>query len=171
MSACGSTNGVRLENVYVPAGGERCPTGEQNPKFGQKLDFLGRMIDWAEKLDVPTILTGDFNIAPLESDVWNKQLVDVVSHTPVECELLGRLQAAHDWVNIGRKILPCARAALYLVELIARRTGWRRTGAAGLTIWVSPQLADKAVSHRVAENCRSWARPSDHAPLITEFVF
>ena len=164
-------NGVRLENVYVPAGGE-VPDREQNPKFGQKLDFLGRMIDWAEKLDVPTILTGDFNIAPLESDVWShKQLVDVVSHTPVECELLGRLQAAHDWVDIGRKFYP-APERLY-TWWSYRAKDWLASdrGRRLDHIWVSPQLADKAVSHRVAENCRSWARPSDHAPLITEFVF
>jgi exodeoxyribonuclease-3 len=32
---------------------------------------IGRMIDWSGQLDCPTILTGDFNIAPLESDVWS----------------------------------------------------------------------------------------------------
>jgi exodeoxyribonuclease-3 len=37
-------------------------------------------------------------------------------------------------------------------------------------MWVSPSFADKAVSHVVAEEVRGWARPSDHAPLITEFV-
>ena len=56
-------NGVLLENVYVPAGGD-IPDREQNPKFGQKLDFLGRMIDWSSSLSEPTILTGDFNTAP-----------------------------------------------------------------------------------------------------------
>ena len=50
-------NGVRLENVYIPAGGD-VPDREVNPKFGQKLDFLGRMIEWSGKLDCPTILTG-----------------------------------------------------------------------------------------------------------------
>jgi exodeoxyribonuclease-3 len=35
---------------------------------------------------------------------------------------------------------------------------------------VSPAIADKAVSHRVIEEARGWMRPSDHAPLMTEFV-
>ncbi len=164
-------NGVRLENVYVPAGGE-VPDREQNPKFGQKLDFLERMIGWAEKLDVPTILTGDFNIAPLESDVWNhKQLIDVVSHTPVECELLGRLQAAHDWVDIGRKFYPAPERLYTWWSYRAKDWAASDRGRRLDHMWVSPQLADNAKSHRVAENCRSWVRPSDHAPLITEFVF
>src|SRR3546814_3057860 len=58
-------NGVRLENVYVPAGGE-IPDRTENPKFGQKIDFLERMVAWSAQLDKPTILVGDFNVAPLE---------------------------------------------------------------------------------------------------------
>jgi exodeoxyribonuclease III len=37
---------VRLENVYIPAGGD-IPDREQNTKFGQKLDFLERMTEWS----------------------------------------------------------------------------------------------------------------------------
>jgi len=54
--------------------------------------------DWQanqEALDVPTILTGDFNIAPLPSDVWShKALLKVVSHTPIEVEALDRFETA-----------------------------------------------------------------------------
>src|SRR3546814_9899532 len=64
------------------------------------------MTDWAGALDQPTVLTGDFNIAPLESDVWNhKALLDVVSHTPLEVETLAKLQAASDWVDLGRHFI------------------------------------------------------------------
>ena len=41
--------GIRLENVYVPAGGDT-PDRKLNPKFGQKLDFIGRMTRWSEGL-------------------------------------------------------------------------------------------------------------------------
>ena len=80
--------GIRLENVYVPAGGD-VPDREVNPKFGQKLDFIERMTRWSEECAAPTIMVGDFNVAPLECDVWShKQLLNVVSHTPVEVEAL-----------------------------------------------------------------------------------
>ena len=93
-------HGIRLENVYVPAGGD-IPDRKLNPKFGQKLDFIGRMTRWSEKLAEPTLIVGDFNVAPLECDVWShKALIDVVSHTPVEVEALTRLQQAHDWVSL-----------------------------------------------------------------------
>ena len=75
--------GIRLENVYVPAGGD-VPDRTVNPKFGQKLDFIERMTRWSEKLAEPTLIVGDFNVAPLECDVWShKALIDVVSHTPI----------------------------------------------------------------------------------------
>ncbi|MEC9109047.1 MAG: exodeoxyribonuclease III, partial [Pseudomonadota bacterium] len=60
--------GMIVENVYVPAGGDE-PNREINAKFGQKLDFLERMTRWADAIDRPTLIVGDFNIAPLESDV------------------------------------------------------------------------------------------------------
>jgi exodeoxyribonuclease III len=164
-------NGVRLENVYVPAGGE-VPDRETNPKFGQKLDFIGRMIEWSKALDKPTILTGDFNIAPLESDVWShKQLVDVVSHTQVECDLLAQLQAAHDWVDIGRHFYPAPHRLYTWWSYRARDWQASDRGRRLDHMWVSPELVKNAVSHRVIEPCRNWARPSDHAPLVTEFSF
>ncbi len=164
-------NGIRLENVYVPAGGD-VPDRALNPKFGQKLDFLERMIDWAGKLSVPTILTGDFNIAPLECDVWShKQLIDVVSHTPIEVELLDRLQQAHHWVDVGRKFYPAPQRLYTWWSYRARDWQASDRGRRLDHMWVSPELAGKAIGHRVAEPCRGWMRPSDHAPLITEFAF
>src|SRR3954470_24783304 len=62
--------GIRLENVYVPAGGDT-PDRALNPKFGQKLDFIERITRWSETLEEPTIIVGDFNVAPLECDVWS----------------------------------------------------------------------------------------------------
>ena len=95
-------NGIRLENVYVPAGGDT-PDRTVNAKFGQKLDFIERMTRWSEKLSEPSIILGDFNVAPLECDVWShKALLNVVSHTPIEVEALTRLRDAHDWLDIGR---------------------------------------------------------------------
>lgn len=164
-------NGVRIENVYVPAGGD-IPDRELNPKFGQKLDFLQRMIDWSHEGRSRTILTGDFNIAPLESDVWShKQLLNVVSHTPIEVETLGRLQAAGNWVDLGRHFYPAPqrlhtwwsyRSPDWTVNDRGRRLDH---------MWATPDLLDRAKSHKVCEPCRNWLKPSDHVPIVTEFAF
>jgi len=162
--------GFRLENVYVPAGGD-IPDPEVNPKFKQKLAFVERMTEWAKCLDEPTLLVGDFNIAPLPEDVWShKQLLDVVSHTPVEVDALDRLKAAHDWVDLGRHFYP-APARLH-TWWSYRSPDWtvNDRGRRLDHMWASREVAAKATAHKVHEDCRNWLKPSDHVPLVTEFA-
>lgn len=164
-------NGVRLENVYVPAGGD-VPDRDVNPKFGQKLDFVERMTAWSQDLAVPTILTGDFNIAPLPSDVWShKALLKVVSHTPIEVAALDRLQASNDWVDLGRHFHP-APARLH-TWWSYRSPDWTKNdrGRRLDHMWATGDVAAQAVAHTVFEDCRSWLKPSDHVPIMTEFAF
>ena len=162
-------NGVRLENVYVPAGGD-VPDRNVNPKFGQKLDFVERMTRWSEALDCPSVLVGDLNIAPLPCDVWShKALLGVVSHTPVEVEAMARLQAAGGWVDLGRHFHPAP----------ARLHTWWSYRSPDFTVndrgrrldhmWATADIAPTATAHKVFEGCRSWLKPSDHVPIMTEF--
>ncbi|RDE06033.1 exodeoxyribonuclease III [Sphingomonas aracearum] len=163
-------NGWRLENVYVPAGGD-VPDREVNPKFGQKLDFVERMTRWSESLDCPTVLTGDFNIAPLESDVWShKQLLNTVSHTPVEVEALNALQASNSWVDLGRRFHP-APARLH-TWWSYRSPDWtvNDRGRRLDHMWATADVAASATRHEVFEHCRNWLKPSDHIPILTEFA-
>jgi exodeoxyribonuclease-3 len=160
--------GLRLENVYVPAGGD-IPDRHLNPKFGQKLDFIERMTRWSEGLREPTLIVGDFNVAPLDCDVWShKALIDVVSHTPVEIEALERLRAAHDWVDLGRKFVPAPERCFtwwsYRSPDFKKNDRGRRLDH----MWASPSLAAQATMHQVHEPCRAWERPSDHVPLVVE---
>lgn len=163
-------NGIRLENVYVPAGGD-IPDRDQNPKFGQKLDFVERMTRWSETCESPTIMVGDFNIAPLECDVWShKQLLNVVSHTPVEVDALNGLQASNDWVDLGRHFFPAPRRLHTWWSY--RSPDWTKNdrGRRLDHMWATKDVAALAVAHQVHETCRSWERPSDHVPLVTEFA-
>ena len=163
--------GVRLENVYVPAGGE-VPDTTVNSKFMQKLNFLDRMIRWSEQLKQPTILLGDFNIAPLECDVWNhKALIDVVSHTQVEIDLLNKLQQSHGWADLGRKFIPAPEKLFTWWSYRARDWQASNRGRRLDHVWASPEIASTAKSHRIHLASRSWMKPSDHVPLITEFTF
>ncbi|MGB7408723.1 MAG: exodeoxyribonuclease III [Pontixanthobacter sp.] len=159
-----------IENVYVPAGGD-VPDREVNPKFGQKLDFLDRMIDWAGRIERPTLIVGDFNIAPLPSDVWShKQLLKVVSHTPMEVDTLDRFRDAHGWVDVGREFI---RDPERYYSWWSYRSKDYRVGDRGRRLdhmWASPDLAAKATRHDVYEDCRGWEKPSDHVPLVTEFA-
>jgi exodeoxyribonuclease-3 len=163
----GEGRGLVIENVYVPAGGD-VPDRTVNAKFGQKLDFLERMARWADRLDRPTLILGDFNVAPLECDVYDhKALLKVVSHTPVECEALGRFRDAHGWSDIGRTYIPAPERNY---SWWSYRSYWRQKdqGRRLDHMWTSPELAQHTRAHRVVEETRTWERPSDHVPLVTE---
>ena len=161
-------SGLVLENVYIPAGGD-IPDRDANPKFGQKLDFLERMTRWADKLDRPTLIVGDFNIAPLDCDVYDhKALLKVVSHTPLEVETLGRFRDAHGWADLGRHFIPAPERNW---TWWSYRTYWQNKdrGRRLDHMWASPDLLPQARAHRFVEETRMWEQPSDHVPLITEF--
>lgn len=163
----GPGQGLILENVYIPAGGDVADR-EVNAKFGQKLDFLERMTRWAEAIDRPTMIVGDFNIAPLECDVYNhKALLKVVSHTPLEVETLQRFADAHGWVDLGRKHIPAPERSY---SWWSYRSYWRAKdqGRRLDHMWASPQAAAQTRGHRFVEETRKWDQPSDHIPLITE---
>ncbi len=164
-------NGTRLENVYVPAGGDN-PDREANPKFAQKLDFVERMTRWSERLEDPTILVGDFNIAPLPEDVWShRQLLGVVSHTPIEVEALARLQVAGNWIDLGRQFHPAPARLHTWWSYRARDWAASDRGRRLDHQWATPGIAARAVSHTVFEDCRAWLKPSDHVPIMTEFAW
>src|SRR5262249_973128 len=100
---------ITLHNFYVPAGGD-VPDPAVNPKFAHKLSFLDEMGGAAALRcngSEPMILLGALNVAPLEHDVWShKQMLRVVSHTPIECEKLIAARKVGGWVDIMRELVP-----------------------------------------------------------------
>jgi exodeoxyribonuclease III len=159
---------VTLHNFYVPAGGDE-PDPAINPKFAHKLSFLDELHAMT-KLRPTTgeraILVGDLNVAPLEHDVWShKQLLRVVSHTPIECEKLTLFQRAGDWIDVARQLTP-EPAKLY-TWWSYRATDWQAAdrGRRLDHIWVSPQLGDRVARVEIAKAARGWERPSDHVPV------
>ena len=101
--------GSIIHNFYVPAGGD-IPDLSLNEKFAHKLQFLQELREWGGRRkasSAPAILVGDLNVAPLEHDVWShKQLLDVVSHTPIETEALETLRQEAGWIDAMRHLRP-----------------------------------------------------------------
>ena len=162
-------NGLTIHNVYVPAGGD-VPDRAVNEKFGQKLDFVAEMRDWFHG-DRPakSILVGDLNIAPQEDDVWShKQLLKIVSHTPVEVEALGAAQEAGGWVDITRKDVPEGKLYSWWSY---RAKDWDAAdkGRRLDHIWATPDIASAGHSSRILRAARGWTQPSDHVPVFATF--
>jgi len=161
--------GLRLENVYIPAGGDN-PNAEENPKFKQKIDYMTRLTRWSAGLDRKTILLGDFNIAPLPTDVWDhKNMSKVVSHTPVEIAHLEKLQQSHNWIDLGRHFTPADMFLFTWWSYRARNWQESNKGRRLDHIWVSPGIETQISNCQVALDARGWDKPSDHAPVIVDF--
>lgn len=163
-------NGIELHNFYVPAGAD-IPDPVANPKFAHKLDFLREMARLFEKrsdkASARVILAGDLNVAPLENDVWShKQLLDVVSHTPVETGLLGEARAAFDWMDVTRRFVPENEKIYSWWSYRARDWQASDRGRRLDHIWVSQALRDAVQSQAILKAARGWAQPSDHVPVV-----
>ena len=162
-------NGVTIHNCYVPAGGDIADR-EVNVKFGQKLDFLAHMRDhFRANKPHKSILVGDLNIAPREDDVWNhKQLLKVVSHTPVEVAALGETQDGGGWVDVTRKDIPTGNLYSWWSY---RSPDWDAAdkGRRLDHIWSTKDIIESSHSSRVRRDVRGWTQPSDHAPVFATF--
>jgi exodeoxyribonuclease III len=165
--------GIELHNFYIPAGGD-IPDPKANDKFAHKLAFLDEATAWfaeGRRNGRKMILLGDLNIAPLETDVWShKSLLTVVSHTPIEVEKLGRLQASGKWVDAVRKIIPPSEKLYSWWSY--RAADWNATdrGRRLDHIWVTPALAPAVSDARILREARGWPQASDHAPVIVDLA-
>ncbi len=168
--------GVELHNFYIPAGGDE-PDVEINPRFAHKLEFLDRIEAYftARRVSDPAlVLVGDFNIAPYEHDFWShKQLLKVISHTPVETEALERIRKAGDFADIAREIAPMDEKIFTWWSYRSKDFRKNNRGRRLDHIWTSGAATPRATSggrdaFKLWEDVRAWERPSDHAPVVLE---
>lgn len=167
------SNGVIIHNFYIPAGGD-IPDTELNPKFRDKLAFVDAIRDWSpKKVDTkdPVVVLGDLNIAPLEHDVWShKQLLGVVSHTPIEVEKFTAAQNSIGWVDVGRHFTP-ADQKLYSWWSYRNRD-WEKSNRGRRLdhIWVTPALKPKLEAVHHIHITRGWESTSDHVPVMMDIA-
>jgi exodeoxyribonuclease-3 len=162
--------GIEVHNFYVPSGGD-VPDPAANDKFAHKLDFLRETAAWwgkrPGKRKARRILVGDLNIAPLETDVWShKQLLGVISHTPVEVALLEKLQQAGPWTDAVRHIITPTERLYTWWSYRARDWEAADRGRRLDHIWVSPALESHLLDAQVVRQARGWPTPSDHVPVV-----
>lgn len=161
-------SGLVIHNLYIPAGGDE-PDRERNAKFAHKLDFVAELAAWGAERSGPAVLVGDLNIAPREDDVWShKDLLKVVSHTPVEVEAFTAAQAAGRWTDATRAAIPEGRLFSWWSY---RAADWAASdrGRRLDHVWASPEVAQSIRGARVLKDARGWDKPSDHAPVFAEF--
>ena len=164
---------IELHNVYIPAGGD-IPDPKANSKFAHKLQFLDEMTQWFGsdgRRPRKAVLVGDLNVAPLETDVWShKQLLDVVSHTPVEVARFAKLQATRRWVDAVRHFISPDQRLFSWWSYRAQDWAASDRGRRLDHVWVTPALAGSLAQARVLREVRGWNQPSDHVPVIVDLA-
>jgi exodeoxyribonuclease III len=164
---------VTLHNFYVPAGGDE-PDPQINEKFAHKLGFLDEMTACEAIRPAASeraILVGDLNVAPLEHDVWShKQMLKVISHTPIECEKFTAAQKIGNWVDTMRLHTP-EPEKLYTWWSYRAMDNWRISdrGRRLDHIWTSNAIADCVSKIKIYKDYRGYQRPSDHVPVTATF--
>lgn len=162
--------GLEIHNIYLPAGGD-VPDPEVNDKFAHKLDFinkLGKLYGKSAKDGSARILVGDLNVAPHEQDVWShKQLLKIVSHTPVETESLEKARKKGGFTDMARHIHPDEQKLYSWWSYRAKDWAASNKGRRLDHIWTSDAATELTdlTSYRVHLGWRGGWKPSDHAPI------
>ena len=160
--------GLTIHNVYVPAGGDIADPA-LNVKFEHKLAFLAEMEAMAQT-GLATrrveVVVGDLNVAPLAHDVWShKQLLDVVSHTPIETETLERIRVTGAYVDAARHLTPEPEKLYSWWSYRAAEWESANKGRRLDHIWTSADLESAIRKVDFFKTARGWEKPSDHVPV------
>lgn len=157
-----SCGGLRVWSLYVPNG--RAPA---DPHFEYKLQWLSALREAASGwLATPTVLMGDWNIAPTDADVFDIAAFAGSTHvTPAERATFAAF-LEDGWHDLARPFTPDEQGYTYwdyFRQRFERNRGMRIDFALG-----SPAVT--ASGAFVDRPERSGKGASDHAPVVLDLA-
>ncbi|MFP5360049.1 MAG: exodeoxyribonuclease III [Actinomycetes bacterium] len=163
--ALGATcGGVRVWSLYVPNG-----RGLADPHYTYKLDFLARLREAASTwADSPTALVGDFNVAPLPTDIWSEEDSEAVTHVTPEARAAFHAFEDAGYVELSRRFLPAERTYTfwdYKQLRFPKGEGMRID-----FVYASAPLAERATAGSIVRDERKGKGASDHVPVVIDFA-
>lgn len=155
--------GLRVASVYVPNGRE---VGSES--FGAKLAFLDAAVTRAGELAArPTILVGDWNVAPADLDVYDPAAFAGSTHvTPEERARVTAIGEVGGLLDAFRRLHPEEVGYTwwdYRAGHFHRNLGLRIDLAL-----VSEEVAPRLRACGIERTFRKGTKPSDHAPLVVD---
>ena len=158
-----TTGGVRLWSLYVPNG-----RALGDPHYDYKLEWLAALTTatrgWTTSSQ-PFALMGDFNIAPLDSDVGDPSLIPGLSThiSPPERAAFDELLAA-GVSDVVRPLVPTGYTYWDYKQLrFPRNEGLRIDFVLGSTAF-----ADAVTGAAIHRDERKGDAPSDHVPVVVD---
>ena len=158
--------GVRVTSVYVPNG-----RSLDDPHYQYKLRWLAQLRRHVAALDSPSdplIVTGDFNIAPTDIDVYDpKKFVGATHVSEAERD---ELAALCDWgmTDLFRAHYPDDRVYSWW-DYRAGDFHQGRGLRIDLVLGTAP-VAERCTFSVIDRNARKGQSPSDHAPVIVDLA-
>ncbi len=162
----GSYGDIRVVDVYIPNGSE-----VGSDKYAYKLEWIASLKEHLSSKNSPDeklVVTGDFNVAPLDIDVYDpKAAAGGILVSDKERQAIEDLRS-WGFVDVFRKLH--SQAALYSwwdyrMNAFRRNAGFRIDH-----VWATPPLAETSASIYIDKEPRKQEQPSDHAPVVAEFA-
>jgi exodeoxyribonuclease-3 len=158
-----SCGGIRINSVYVPNGRQLL-----DPHMDYKVEWLARLRDAAQGwlAQGPTMVMGDWNIAPQDEDVWSMEFYADKSHvSPRERAAFAAMLDA-GYVDVVRPLLPGPKVYTYWDYQQLRFQKGR--GMKIDFILASPDVAGRVAAAAIDREERKGKGASDHAPVVVD---
>ena len=156
--------GIRVSSLYVPNGRDLA-----DPHYPYKLAWLDRLrAATADRLAAhpgePLALMGDWNVAPLDSDVWDVRLFEGSTHvSQPERDAFAAFETA-GLTDVVRPLIPTGYTYWDYKQLRFPRNEGMRIDF----ILASRAFADLVTGASIERNERKGDAPSDHVPVVVD---
>lgn len=159
-ATCGDT---RVWSVYVPNG-----RALGDPHYRYKLDFLAALREagagWSGS---PAIIAGDFNVAPLTTDIWSESDPSVETHVTEEARAAFTALEGAGYEELSRRFIPDPNTYTfwdYQQLRFPRGEGMRID-----FVYASQAAAERATGVMIDREERKGQGASDHVPVVVDF--
>ncbi|HEY0217436.1 MAG TPA: exodeoxyribonuclease III [Cellulomonas sp.] len=164
-----SCGGVRVWSLYVPNGREL-----GDPHLDYKLRWLEALrtesarwiADGTGDPALPLAMVGDWNVAPLDTDVWDIDFFAGRTHvTPAERDAFAAFAGA-GYTEVSRTHLPAEHTYTYWDYQQLRFP--KNQGMRIDFTWASPALAARVTDVTIVRDERKGKGASDHVPVVLD---
>ena len=158
----GQASSMTIWSLYVPNGRELT-----HAHYAYKLEWLANLAEqgrgWLADSSALIALVGDWNVAPLDEDVWDMSAFEGATHVSAPEREAFAAFAADGWVEVTRERVTNYTYWDYQKLRFPKNEGMRIDFA-----YCSPSLAARVSGAQIDRDERKGKGASDHVPVIVD---